>query len=447
LQGKYLHHYSNNNIIRDNIVQNNGDGIYTTSSDDNEIYENVILNNGVGIYLATGSNDNVIYKNDFDDNTGGHAADSHSNSWSKNNQGNYWDNYQGYDTDEDGIGDDPYIIDENSQDDYPLGDFLTMNQEPEAIIDSISPNPATDSEYVSFHGHGSDDGSIIEWEWKSSKDGVFGTSADCSTSGLSVGSHTISFRVKDDSLQWSSYDTATLDIQTESNPSQNQRPTATISMIEPLEAFFGEEISFHGYGTDEDGTITDYQWRSSIDGDLSSQSSFTKTSLSIGSHTIYFKVKDNNNSWSVEDEMTLDIQDVESNNEKPVSDFTIPNQTGVNSSILFDASSSYDTDGEIVSYTWDFGDNTTGSVKIISHSYQSIGNYTVTLTVTDNEDEQQINTRTISITSQSSDDPSVDLDPEQPVSDGPMNVSWILIVGIIISVILIGIVAFLIVRR
>jgi parallel beta-helix repeat protein len=318
---------SNNNVIRDNIIQNNGDGIYTTSSDANDIYENIILGNGIGIYIAIGSNDNIIYTNDFDDNTGGNAVDTGSNSWSKSNQGNYWDDYQDYDSDEDGVGDNPYIIDQNSQDDYPLGDFLTMNQEPVAIIDSISPNPAISGESVSFHGHGTDDGSIIEWEWKSSKNGVFGTSADCSTSSLSVGSHTISFRVKDDSLQWSSYDTATLSIQTESNPSTNERPVAIISLIEPLETTFGEEITFHGYGTDTDGTITGYQWRSSIDGDLSSQSSFTKTTLSIGPHTIYFKVKDNNDSWSIEDEMTLNIQSIESDNEKPVPDFTITSQT------------------------------------------------------------------------------------------------------------------------
>ena len=429
---------SNSNTINNNIIQNNGDGIYTTSSDSNEIYKNVILNNGVGIYLATGSNDNIIFKNDFGDNSGGNAVDIDSNTWSKNDHGNYWDDYDDYDSDEDGIGDNPYVIDQNSQDDYPLGDFLTMNQEPVAIIDSISPNPAISGEPVSFHGHGTDDKSIIEWEWKSSKNGVFGTSAYCSTSSLSVGTHTISFRVKDDSLQWSPYDTATLTIQSESTPSTNERPVAIISYIEPSEATVGEEISFQGYGTDTDGTITEYQWRSSIDGVLSSQPSFIKDSLSIGSHLIYFKVKDNNNSWSVEDTMTVEIQEIESDNEKPVPHFIIPSNPYVNASILFDASTSYDIDGEILSYNWEFGDNSTGSGKMISHTYETLGNYTVTLTVTDNQDDQQIYTRVISITAQSSNDSS---------DDNHIEISWILIMGIIVSVILISIAILLIVKR
>ena len=47
-------------------------------------------------------------------------------------------------------------------------------------------------------------------------------------------------------------------------------------------------------------------------------------------------------------------------------------------------SSSFDQDGSIVTYAWDFGDNTTGSGAVINHTYNSIGNYTATLTVTDN---------------------------------------------------------------
>ena len=60
---------------------------------------------------------------------------------------------------------------------------------------------------------------------------------------------------------------------------------------------------------------------------------------------------------------------------------------GVNQTITFDASASYDPDGNITNYQWDFGDgnlkNTTE--KIISHSYDRKGKYNVVLTVMDNE--------------------------------------------------------------
>ena len=41
------------------------------------------------------------------------------------------------------------------------------------------------------------------------------------------------------------------------------------------------------------------------------------------------------------------------------------------------------SDGEIVSYHWDFGDGTTGTGKNIEHTYSSAGTYNVTLTITD----------------------------------------------------------------
>jgi streptogrisin C len=50
----------------------------------------------------------------------------------------------------------------------------------------------------------------------------------------------------------------------------------------------------------------------------------------------------------------------------------------------FNASGSYDPDGSIVSYAWNFGDGTTGSGVTTSHVFPYEGYFTVTLTVTDN---------------------------------------------------------------
>ena len=53
-------------------------------------------------------------------------------------------------------------------------------------------------------------------------------------------------------------------------------------------------------------------------------------------------------------------------------------------SCSFNASGSWDPDGTIVSYAWNFGDGTTGSGATASRTYAAGGDYTVTLTVTDN---------------------------------------------------------------
>jgi len=56
-----------------------------------------------------------------------------------------------------------------------------------------------------------------------------------------------------------------------------------------------------------------------------------------------------------------------------------------NPAYVFDASGSYDIDGEIASYVWDFGDNTTSEGILTEHTYSAPGLYTVTLTVTDDD--------------------------------------------------------------
>lgn len=53
--------------------------------------------------------------------------------------------------------------------------------------------------------------------------------------------------------------------------------------------------------------------------------------------------------------------------------------------VTFDASDSYDPDGTIVSYEWDFGDGTTGTGMVTTHSYAEEGDYTIVLQVTDND--------------------------------------------------------------
>ena len=71
----------------------------------------------------------------------------------------------------------------------------------------------------------------------------------------------------------------------------------------------------------------------------------------------------------------------------PVACFSVSNdKPNVCETVIFNATSSYDPDGWIFNYTWNFGDcnTTTTNDPIITHHYGTFGNYTVTLTITDN---------------------------------------------------------------
>ncbi|MFW6056819.1 MAG: hypothetical protein ACOC9B_05885 [Chloroflexota bacterium] len=78
----------------------------------------------------------------------------------------------------------------------------------------------------------------------------------------------------------------------------NQPPEASIVSISPSEAREGETVTFVGQGTDEDGEVEGYLWRSDLDGELGRTAEFDTDSLSAGSHTIEFMVQDNNGEWS-----------------------------------------------------------------------------------------------------------------------------------------------------
>ncbi|MGI9821983.1 LamG-like jellyroll fold domain-containing protein [Agromyces sp. Marseille-Q5079] len=62
-----------------------------------------------------------------------------------------------------------------------------------------------------------------------------------------------------------------------------------------------------------------------------------------------------------------------------------------------DASGSFDSDGLITDYAWDFGDGTTGSGITSSRTYTAPGTYTITLTVTDDDDAQGSTTRQVTV--------------------------------------------------
>jgi len=85
-------------------------------------------------------------------------------------------------------------------------------------------------------------------------------------------------------------------------------------------------------------------------------------------------------------------------NKPPVADFSYsPAQPSVGETVKFDGSSSHDPDGTIASYSWDFGDGTTGSGVTAEHAYSKEGSYKACLTVKDDKgaDDQACQSLTV----------------------------------------------------
>ena len=75
-------------------------------------------------------------------------------------------------------------------------------------------------------------------------------------------------------------------------------PVATIESISPNPAQPGEMVNFVGNGTDSDGTVVNYSWCSRLDGPLNDSASFNTSTLTAGTHIIFFKVQDDEGTWS-----------------------------------------------------------------------------------------------------------------------------------------------------
>lgn len=67
--------------------------------------------------------------------------------------------------------------------------------------------------------------------------------------------------------------------------------------------------------------------------------------------------------------------------------------------VTLDASGSSDPDGNVIRYEWDFGDGSTGTGETTTYTYSDAGNYTIGLTITDNDGATSTTVQSIDVSS------------------------------------------------
>ena len=123
---------------------------------------------------------------------------------------------------------------------------------------------------------------------------------------------------------------------------------AFITNITPSLPNAGEDIVFNGSG-DDDGTIIQYSWFSSLDDDLyyGPSRNFTRNDLSTGIHTISLRVKDNHGAWSDPVSVELKINSPPTSRIQSQSHFY-----AVSGDTIMVNGSSSDNDGSVEEYQW-----------------------------------------------------------------------------------------------
>jgi len=149
---------------------------------------------------------------------------------------------------------------------------------------------------------------------------------------------------------------------------------------------------------DPDGTIVSYEWDF---GDGSSASgaavSHTYATASARSYNVVLTVTDNDGNQATASQ-TVNVAPQPSNS-PPVAGFSCDPLSGVAPlEVTFNAASSYDSDGHIVSYYWLFGDGASDTGAMAIHTYRDVGTYTAVLVVTDNSGGADTASRSIVVT-------------------------------------------------
>jgi len=243
---------------------------------------------------------------------------------------------------------------------------------------------------VAFDGSQSSDsdGSINSYAWDFG-DGTTGTGPTVNHIYTTAGSYRAELTITDDDNAIAS---AHVDITV--SDGTNTAATATftssdLSINEKESVYFNASAS-----SDSDGVIVSYTWDFG-DGYRGSGEAISHTFMNPGTFTVTLILVDNNGAESID---TENITVIDLPNVAPTASLASSQVQAFRDVLIsFDADGSNDSDGTIESYEWDFGDSTTASGSSTTHSYSSIGDYTVTLTLTDNEGAQATDSIVISI--------------------------------------------------
>jgi PKD repeat protein len=185
------------------------------------------------------------------------------------------------------------------------------------------------------------------------------------------GLYTVKLAVRDDSGTSTDTDADSLLIFV------NQAPRAEAG---PPQLVSSSEVRFDGTGsTDSDSSIIEYSWDF---GDGSSGSGPEPLHIygNPGTYTVKLTVTDDSNTsnGTDTDETTVVV------NSAPIADAGPPLTAAPGEELAFDGSSSFDPDGEIREFLWDFGDGQTARGPKVTHAYEKPGYFTAMITVHDN---------------------------------------------------------------
>ncbi len=247
------------------------------------------------------------------------------------------------------------------------------NQSP--VANPGGPYNGTVGVAVQFNGSGSSDsdGTIASYNWDFGN-GTTGTGATPTATYTEAGTFNVTLTVTDDAGATNSVSTTVVVV-----AADNQSPVANPGG--PYNGTVGVAVQFNGSGSsDPDGTIASYNWDFG-NGTTGTGATPSTTYTEAGTFNVTLTVTDNAGATN---SVSTTVVVVAAANQSPLANPGGPYNGTVGIAVQFNGSASSDPDGTIASYSWDFGNGTTGVGVTPSVTYTESGTFNVTLTVTDN---------------------------------------------------------------
>jgi len=318
-----------------------------------------------------------------------------------------------------------FVIDGDGQSagDTASGDIVAGNSPPTA--DAGPPVVGSTSDpFVTFDGRGSFDPDPLDrlsYNWDFG-DGNTASGTDFPSHMYTVaGDYTVTLTVTDSAVP-PAQDSDT----TSASISEGSPPADPVADADgPYEDAPGVPIQFDGSGSsDEDGTITSYNWDFGDGRSSGNEENPTHVYLESGTYPVTLTVYDDDfrsDTDTTEAVVTDGNQPPPTDNQPPTSDAGEPYAGAVGVPVQFNGTGSDDADGYLVAAQWDFGDTNTGSGLIPTHTYTTPGPYTATLIVTDDDGDRDESSATVVISDGTKLPPTADADgPYTGVAGAPV---------------------------
>jgi PKD repeat protein len=296
------------------------------------------------------------------------------------------------------------------------GDTVTVTADPPPNVPPValaSANPTTGNAplLVQFSGDGSydPDGTVVGYSWDFG-DGDGSSAANPDHTYEWPGSYTASLTVTDDRGET---DTATLQIEALQDPERVVYVGAIDMSVVPVpggKAVVALVTMLDGAGAPLQDVTVYGEWSGLISGGVSGMTNGEGTVEFVSrktkkSGTVTFTVTGASASGyaydpGLNEETSDSVSTDEPANQKPVAVMSASPASGqVPLTVQFDGSQSYDPDGSLAEFSWDFGDGFTATGPQASHTYEQEGSYQAVLTVTDDEGATDSDSETITVVS------------------------------------------------